>query len=210
VKAGRGNCPTIVLNVAMIASRRALIALGTVMAVSAWAGPARFPSGDHLLSPNGLWKVHSEEIQSSQSGAANRLCLSRTAAGGCQELLKIERHAAVYWAPASNAVAITDSYASNESDCKVALVEGKLLSVRSYAVQRHAKLLQNSHTYFVCEGWHSKSRLRVRAWGYGQKAFKKRWLVNVSDLPLLPAGSGRIYGFPQKARAAVLIEDEER
>lgn len=102
----------------------------------------------------------------------HRLYLINRQSGKQILLLRYPRWVATLWSPDSNALAVSDHFASNQSDCYVFALRSKIKRFDIWALLRKEfpddrTLFFNYHVYLDAIRWTSPDRLRVEAHGHG-------------------------------------------
>jgi hypothetical protein len=173
---------------AVVADRRvslaaAAIVLSVVSTTAAEHG--RFPGSAELLpSPDGQHSL--KWVPSATDQDSHHLLLVDAASKNQVELLAFPRHVEALWSQSGTRLAITDSWASDESTVLLwetltakprDLIE-ELARVEGQGIARW----NAHHLYLEAKGWRGSDTLLLRLWGYGDPslpAFDRRYRYTV-------------------------------
>ena len=171
----------------MTATRSNRLAL-TFLLLLGWVGAGQ-ASGERLpgaaiVSPNGKWQVASQEPP--EGSDAHRIVLVDKSIGATTTIDRFSRHAEVLWSGDSERIAITDYFASDESDCRVVARSGADPRSIREAIKgtRLEKIVEsNHHAYITCRRWVTPSvvEFEIAAYGDGNpKGVKSRGRLDIA------------------------------
>jgi hypothetical protein len=142
-----------------------LILLGWVDASN--ASGQKLP-GQAIASPDGRWQVASQE----PAGGAevHRILLVDKSTGSSTAIDRFSRHAEILWSGDSERVAVTDYFASDESDCRVLRRSGadsKSIREAIKGTMLESIVESNHHAYITCRRWITPSLVEFEVSAYG-------------------------------------------
>jgi hypothetical protein len=135
---------------------------------SAFSAGIQLPATASSQSPDHRWKLTCK--YPAQGAADLRPSLLLTRVGGrTVELRRIDRNCEIFWSPDSAMFALTDNWASDQSDVLIYWASGRA-SIKSLAKLFPTNALPKEelqgHCYFQARQWLDRHRLRIEVSGH--------------------------------------------
>lgn len=134
---------------------------------ASYASRQKLP-GQPIASPDGRWQVASQEP--ADGAEVHRIVLVDKSTGSTAAIDRFSRHAEVLWSGDSERIAVTDYFASDESDCRVLKRSGadsKSIRGAIKGTLFERIVVSNHHAYVTCRRWITPLTVEFEVSAYG-------------------------------------------